>query len=119
MSRNLLAIYGPSLLAQISSSNLLIVGVGGIGCELLKLLSKSGFRRFTILDLDIIEETNLNRQFFFRKGDIGSYKSQVGRERILRIDKDLQVEALTGKYARTDAASTSRTSTWSSSASST
>jgi ubiquitin-like 1-activating enzyme E1 B len=88
-SRNLSLIYGESLLTRIAQANLLIVGVGGIGCELLKLLSKSGFRKFTILDLDTIEETNLNRQFFFRKGDIGGYKAQIGKERILMIDPEL------------------------------
>lgn len=119
MSRNLEAIYGKPLLQKISSTNLLIVGVGGIGCELLKNLAKSGFRKFTILDLDTIEDTNLNRQFFFRKGDIGGYKSVIGRERILQLDKELEVEALTSRYPCTDAASTRSSTTWSSSPSST
>jgi ubiquitin-like 1-activating enzyme E1 B len=45
----------------IENSNILVVGVGGIGCELLKNLSKTGFIKMTIIDLDTIEVTNLNR----------------------------------------------------------
>jgi ubiquitin-like 1-activating enzyme E1 B len=54
-------IYGSELKRKIQSSNILMIGVGGIGCELLKVLTNSGYRKLTILDLDTIEMTNLNR----------------------------------------------------------
>ena len=54
-------IYSPELRSKIEKSKILIVGVGGIGCELLKCLSKSGFRNYVIIDLDTIEFSNLNR----------------------------------------------------------
>jgi ubiquitin-like 1-activating enzyme E1 B len=44
-----------------------MVGVGGIGCEILKVVSKLRFRELHIIDMDTIEVTNLNRQFLFRK----------------------------------------------------
>lgn len=87
--RHLELLYGKDICQRISNANLLIIGVGGIGCELLKNLPKAGFRRFTILDLDIIEETNLNRQFIFRKSDVGSYKSEVGARRAKDLDPSL------------------------------
>lgn len=92
--RNLELLHGKTHAEKIIGSNLLIIGVGGIGCELLKNLAKTGFRRFTILDLDIIEETNLNRQFIFRKTDVGRYKSEVGRERTLELDPSLEIKSL-------------------------
>lgn len=73
-------LYGTEISNRIAKTNLLIVGVGGIGCELLKSLSKSGFKKLTILDLDHIEETNLNRQFYFRKRHVGRSKAEVGKE---------------------------------------
>lgn len=75
------------------SSNLLIVGVGGIGCELIKVLSKSGFNKFTLIDLDTIEVTNLNRQFYFRREHVGRSKAEVGRESILKLHPNLEIEA--------------------------
>ena len=60
-------IYGEEKAKKIATSNILVVGAGGIGCELVKNLAKGGFKKFTIIDLDTIEVSNLNRQFYFRK----------------------------------------------------
>lgn len=61
MNKTLKLLYSPETYEKITNSNILIIGVGGIGCELLKVLTNSGYRKMTILDLDTIEATNLNR----------------------------------------------------------
>lgn len=87
-------ILGDEILQKNRKSKLLIVGAGGIGCELLKSLSLSGFRNFVIIDIDTIQRTNLNRQFYFREHHVGKPKSVVVKESLLQLNKDLNIEAL-------------------------
>lgn len=91
-------LYGQGTSERVTKTNLLIVGVGGIGCELLKSLSKCGFKKFTILDLDHIEETNLNRQFLFRKKHVGQSKADVGKEILQLLDPTIQVISICDTY---------------------
>lgn len=58
-------------------SRVLMVGAGGIGCELLKNLVLTGFGEIHIVDLDTIDLSNLNRQFLFRHEHIKKSKALV------------------------------------------
>ncbi|KAJ8505863.1 hypothetical protein OPV22_006749 [Ensete ventricosum] len=69
----------------IKRAKVLMVGAGGIGCELLKTLALSGFQDIHIIDMDTIEVSNLNRQFLFRQSHVGQSKAKVARDAVLRF----------------------------------
>lgn len=75
-------IYGKETRANIAASSVLVVGAGGIGCELLKNLVLGGFTALTVVDLDVIDLSNLNRQFLFAKQHIGSPKATVAAAQV-------------------------------------
>lgn len=65
------------LVKRIKTSNILLVGAGGIGCEVLKGLLLAGFPLITIIDLDTIDVSNLNRQFLYNRTHVGKSKAEV------------------------------------------
>lgn len=78
---------------DLNEFKLLMVGAGGIGCELLKNLVLSGFTNIEVIDLDTIELSNLNRQFLFQKCHVGKPKAIIAKESVLRYNPNANIEA--------------------------
>jgi ubiquitin-like 1-activating enzyme E1 B len=77
-------------------SSVLVVGAGGIGCELLKSLALCRFRSIGVIDLDTIEVSNLNRQFLFRREHVGQPKATVACDSIRRLCPSIHIEPFHG-----------------------
>src|SRR5512140_2270566 len=67
-----------------------IAGAGGLGSNCAAALARSGVGTLVIADYDIVEEANLNRQFYF-SDQLGLMKCEALRDNLLRIDKDINV----------------------------
>ncbi|TMS02274.1 SUMO-activating enzyme subunit 2 [Larimichthys crocea] len=78
---------------SLSSCKVLVVGAGGIGCELLKNVVLTGFKNIEVIDLDTIDVSNLNRQFLFQKKHVGKSKAQVAKESALQFCPSANITA--------------------------
>ena len=73
---------------------ILIVGCGGLGGNLISIFSRIGVGKLRIVDGDVFEATNLNRQLFSEVPVLGQNKAKVAADRIFRINPDIAVEAV-------------------------
>ena len=79
-----------------------VAGAGGLGSNCAMHLVRSGIRHLVVADFDVVGESNLNRQFFFRD-QLGMKKVDALKANLLRIDPEVDVQAVD---VRLDAAST-------------
>ena len=92
-----IAIYGQEFQKKLNNLNIFIIGAGALGCEYLKLFSLMGISnnkdsKTLITDNDLIEMSNLNRQFLFHQKDIGKPKSIVATEQAKMMNKQFNCQ---------------------------
>ena len=82
---------------KIFSANVLIIGLGGLGCPLLTYLAASGVGKIGIVDFDRVEISNLNRQTLFNSSDIGKLKVRQAKKIINKTNKKIKIIAFAKK----------------------
>ncbi|XP_030925521.1 ubiquitin-activating enzyme E1 1-like [Quercus lobata] len=99
-----ISVFGSKLQKKLEDAKVFIVGSGALGCEFLKNLALMGVScnkqgKLTITDDDVIEKSNLSRQFLFRDWNIGQAKSTVAASAAGLINPCLNIEALQNRAA--------------------
>ncbi|MBQ6455710.1 MAG: HesA/MoeB/ThiF family protein [Mogibacterium sp.] len=92
-SRNIPALSEADM-EKLAAARVLIVGCGGLGGNIIEYLSRAGVGSLTVVDGDVFEESNLNRQILSTSKNIGQKKALAAAERIKAIDPDISVTAV-------------------------
>ena len=85
---------------KISSSKVLIVGVGGLGCPVALYLSNLGIKNIGIADHDKVDFSNLNRQILFNTKDVGKFKVIQAKKILQKISKKIKINAYKEKIEK-------------------
>ncbi len=80
---------------KLKLANVLIVGCGGIGCLSAELLARAGVGKITLIDADVIETSNLQRQIAYSPADLGFYKAEVLAKCLAEINPFIEIVSLT------------------------
>ncbi len=78
---------------KLSVAKVLVIGAGGLGCPALQYLAAAGVGSIGIVDFDVVELSNLQRQTLFNVEDIGKSKSITAAEKLKRFNPDIQFHA--------------------------
>ncbi|MGR3807923.1 tRNA A37 threonylcarbamoyladenosine dehydratase [Pasteurella testudinis DSM 23072] len=84
-------LYGQSELARLSAAHICVVGIGGVGSWAVEALARSGIGKITLIDMDDICVTNVNRQIHALTDNIGALKTETMQVRIAQINPQCQV----------------------------
>ncbi|SUT93143.1 tRNA cyclic N6-threonylcarbamoyladenosine(37) synthase TcdA [Actinobacillus lignieresii] len=87
-------LYTPEGLAKLRQSHICVIGIGGVGSWAVEALARSGIGKITMIDMDDICVTNINRQIHAMTGTIAQLKTEAMKERIERINPECVVEII-------------------------
>lgn len=79
--------------ARLAAARVLVVGCGGLGAPVIQYLAAAGVGHLTLVDDDVVEPSNLNRQLLFGEADLGRRKAEQAAARVRALDSGLDVEA--------------------------
>ncbi|MDP1686377.1 MAG: tRNA threonylcarbamoyladenosine dehydratase [Hydrogenophaga sp.] len=87
-------LYGVEGAQRIFDAHVVVVGIGGVGSWALEALARSGVRRLTLIDLDHVSESNINRQIHALEPTLGQAKAEAMRDRIALFHPDCVVDVV-------------------------
>lgn len=91
-------LFGGDAVEALRNAKVIIFGIGGVGSWTAEALARSGVGTMTIVDADVVAESNINRQLMATVSTIGRPKTEVLAERLLDINPDLSLSCRTERY---------------------
>ncbi|MCQ2437518.1 MAG: tRNA threonylcarbamoyladenosine dehydratase [Clostridia bacterium] len=91
-------LMGEPAIDKLAAARVIIFGVGGVGGYVAEALARSGVGHMTLVDNDVVSESNLNRQIVALRSTIGMPKVECMKRRIADIDPDIVVDAVQAFY---------------------
>lgn len=88
---------------KLSQAKVLIVGAGGLGCPLLQYLAAAGIGKIGIIEFDLVDESNLQRQVLYGSADIGRLKSIMAKDRLSHLNSFVETELYNLRCDRSNA----------------
>lgn len=93
-------LIGESNLNQVKQQTVVILGLGGVGGYATESLARSGVGKLILVDFDVVDESNLNRQIIATKDTIGEYKTACFQKRIKTINEECIVKTINEKITK-------------------
>lgn len=84
-------LYGDAAFSQFSYAHVVVVGIGGVGSWVVEGLARTGVGRMTLIDMDVLVASNVNRQLPAMNSHFGKGKAQVMAQRVAEINPSCQV----------------------------
>lgn len=91
-------LIGKEAVERLSNSKVIVFGIGGVGSYVVEALARSGIGSIDLVDSDIVDETNINRQLIATVDTVGKDKVEVAKERILSINPDCRIQTFKVMY---------------------
>ena len=92
------ALIGKDNLDKIKSKNVIVFGVGGVGGFVVESLIRSGLENLTIVDNDVVEESNINRQIIATNDSLGKSKVEIMKKRANSINPNARISVIQKFY---------------------
>lgn len=89
----ILSEIGPKGQENLAAARVLVVGAGGLGCPVLQYLAAAGVGTIGIIDNDVVEESNLQRQILFGSASLGQNKAVAAKDRLTDLNNTIQINA--------------------------
>lgn len=94
-------LFGDEKCAILRKSNVVVVGLGGVGAYAAEMIARAGVGRMTIADADVVSESNINRQLIALHSTIGRSKAWLMAERLRDINPDIELTVV-NRYIKDD-----------------